>query len=147
MTGFDQVSYIESISSELFNEFNTSVRCDSCTFEQFINSFYFGQAAALLSSTIGPLFELLNLTLPEPGIELDAALVPNPFFGVLPGTFPDSNQKFLRLVDGGEDGEVTPFQPLLVKARNIDTIFAIDAVRTTPVSMVLGRTHCCILAC
>lgn len=31
------------------------------------------------------------------------------------------------MVDGGEDGEVVPFQPLLVKARGVDVIFAIDA--------------------
>jgi lysophospholipase len=31
-------------------------------------------------------------------------------------------------VDGGEDGEVIPLQPLLVKARGVDVIFAIDAV-------------------
>jgi lysophospholipase len=31
-------------------------------------------------------------------------------------------------VDGGEDGEVISLQPLLVKARGVDVIFAIDAV-------------------
>ncbi|KAG1861740.1 hypothetical protein DFJ58DRAFT_725585 [Suillus subalutaceus] len=31
------------------------------------------------------------------------------------------------MVDGGEDGEVIPLQPLLVKARGVDVIFAIDA--------------------
>ena len=34
---------------------------------------------------------------------------------------------YLRLVDGGEDGEVIPIQPLLVHARGVDTIIAIDA--------------------
>ena len=54
--------------------------------------------------------------------------MPNPFFGVLSKTFVDSDQKILNLVDGGENGEVTPFQPLLVKARGVDTIISIDAV-------------------
>jgi lysophospholipase len=36
------------------------------------------------------------------------------------------------MVDGGEDGEVIPLQPLLVKARGIDVIFAIDAVSSCP---------------
>ena len=31
------------------------------------------------------------------------------------------------MADGGEAGEVVPLQPLLVKARNVDVIFAIDA--------------------
>ncbi len=55
-------------------------------------------------------------------------MIPNPFFGVANNTFPQSNQTFLRLVDGGEDGEVIPLQPLLVKAREIDVILAIDGV-------------------
>ena len=31
-------------------------------------------------------------------------------------------------MDGGSDGEVLPLQPLLVRAREVDTILAIDAV-------------------
>lgn len=53
-------------------------------------------------------------------------MYPNPFFGVANGTFIDTNEEFIGLVDGGEDGEIIPLQPLLVKARNVDVIFAID---------------------
>lgn len=35
----------------------------------------------------------------------------------------------LILVDGGEDGETIPIQPLLVKARGVDVIVVVDAVR------------------
>jgi len=66
--------------------------------------------------------------LPEPKVEYDVASWPNPFYGVAPATFIDSAQTNLNLVDGGEDGEVIPLQPLLVKARGVDVIFAIDAV-------------------
>ena len=75
-----------------------------------------------------PIITALEAVFPQPGIRLDAAELPNPFFGVSNATFPDSNQELLALVDGGEDGETTPFQPLLVKARGVDTIIAIDAV-------------------
>ncbi|KAI0792492.1 lysophospholipase [Abortiporus biennis] len=119
VTGFDQTSFVAGVSSMIFNEFNTS-------------------QIGLLNSTAGPLFEILNLTIPQPGIELDAGLVPNPFFGIANTTFVDSNEKFLRLVDGGEDGETTPFQPLLVKARNVDTIFAIDAPADLPDAFAAG---------
>ena len=57
-------------------------------------------------------------------------MIPNPFRGVSNSTFPDSDQAFLTLVDGGENGENIPFQPLLVDARSVDTIIAIDAVGT-----------------
>ena len=82
---------------------------------------------------------------PETNIELDAGAVPNPFFGVAPSTFIDSNQTLLALVDAGSDGEVSPIQPMLVKARGIDTIFVIDAVRSlftpTPYVSVLLTTY------
>lgn len=71
-------------------------------------------------------------------IRLDSAVIPNPFFGVSSATFPDSDQRVLTLVDGGEDGETTPFQPLLVKARGVDTIIAIDAVRSSSSSVRHG---------
>jgi lysophospholipase len=43
-------------------------------------------------------------------------------------TFIDSSQTVLNLLDGGEDGQILPLQPLLVKAREVDVIISIDAV-------------------
>lgn len=83
-----------------------------------------------MNSTVGPLLTALNATFPQTGVQLVTALYPNPFRGVANQTFLDSNQQILNLVDGGEDGEVVPIQPLLVKARGVDVIFAIDAVST-----------------
>ena len=97
-----------------------------------------------MEGPIETLLGLLNKTLPQPDtIELDAAAYPNPFQGVNPDTFPDTNQTFLTLVDGGEDGENVPFVPLTVGAREIDVIFAIDATSdsnafATGSSMVVG---------
>ncbi|KII94539.1 hypothetical protein PLICRDRAFT_33337 [Plicaturopsis crispa FD-325 SS-3] len=108
VTGYDQTSFVAGTSSELFNGFNVS-------------------ATAFLNSTVGPIVAALEAAIPQSGVELDVARYPNPFFGVANGTFPDSGQEFLALVDGGEDGEVIPIQPLLVKARGVDVIFAIDA--------------------
>jgi lysophospholipase len=71
----------------------------------------------------------MNATLPQPGVELDVCRYPNPFYGVAKNTFIDSSQTVLHMVDGGENGEVIPLQPMLVKARKLDVIFAIDAVR------------------
>ncbi|KAI0759250.1 lysophospholipase [Trametes elegans] len=106
---FDQLSLIQGISSSLFNVLNTS-------------------DTALLHSTVGPIIRKLRGRLPaQDGVRLDAAQVPNPFAGVGEGTFPDAASALLTLVDGGEDGEVVPLQPLLVRARGVDTIIAIDA--------------------
>ncbi|KAF8432987.1 lysophospholipase catalytic domain-containing protein [Boletus edulis BED1] len=102
VTNYDQSSLVAGSSSELFNTFN-------------------------LTSTLGDALTLLNSLLPDSGIEHDVASWPNPFYGIAPETFLSSNQMVLKLVDGGEDGENIPVQPLLVKARGLDTILAIDA--------------------
>ncbi|KAF5389822.1 hypothetical protein D9757_003672 [Collybiopsis confluens] len=52
---------------------------------------------------------------------------PNPFQGIAPSTFVDSSSSELNLIDGGTNGENVPFNPLLVKAREIDVIVAVDA--------------------
>lgn len=126
VTGYDQAAFVTGTSSELFNQFNTSVGFSDLSPAVSTNCLH--QAAALDNSTIGPVIEFLNQSVPQPGIELDVTLYPNPFFGVNNGTFSDSGKQFLSLVDGGEDGQVIPIQPLLVKAREVDVIIAIDAV-------------------
>ncbi|KZS95656.1 lysophospholipase [Sistotremastrum niveocremeum HHB9708] len=111
VTGFDRASYVEGASSDLFNEFNATL-------------------TALLDSSIGPLITIINSTFgphqPLP-ISLDAAAVPNPFKGVNSGSFGASPQDFLTLVDGGEDGQVIPIQPLLIPERGLDIVIAVDA--------------------
>ncbi|KAJ3533636.1 hypothetical protein NM688_g7256 [Phlebia brevispora] len=111
-TGFDQLAYIAGASSNIFNTFNIS-------------------ESVLEASPIGPLVAALNEAFPGQEVELDAAAVPNPFLGLERGTFLDSNQTMLTLVDGGSDGEISPLQPMLVKARGIDVIFVIDAPADT----------------
>ncbi|KAG6373885.1 lysophospholipase [Boletus reticuloceps] len=110
ITNYDQAALVAGSSSELFNEVN------------FTSS---------LPSVFQDAISLINELLPEPGIELDVASWPNPFYGVAPGTFLSSSQTDLRIVDGGEDGENIPLQILLVKARGLDTILAIDASSNT----------------
>ncbi|KIM35894.1 hypothetical protein M413DRAFT_32127 [Hebeloma cylindrosporum] len=107
VTGFDQASLIEATSSGLFEQFNTS-------------------ASALASSPIGAVFTPFNQTFFQPNVELISAQYPNPFKGVAGQSFIDTNEDLLSLVDGGHDGENIPIQPLLVKARGVDTIFVID---------------------
>ncbi|EGO02345.1 hypothetical protein SERLA73DRAFT_104762 [Serpula lacrymans var. lacrymans S7.3] len=106
VTGYDQSSFVAGSSSELFNEYNLT---------------------NILNATLGSVISVFESLLPQEGVELDVASWPNAFYGVSPDTFIDSNQKNLNLVDGGEDGEVIPIQPLLVKTRDVDVIVAIDA--------------------
>ncbi|KAH9851840.1 lysophospholipase [Lenzites betulinus] len=112
MQGYDQLSFVQGVSASLFNSQNTS-------------------AADLANSLAGPVIELVEEFFPQTGVRVDSALLPNPFIGQSPSTYLDTNSQILTLVDGGEDGEVTPLQPLLVRARGLDTIIAIDAPANT----------------
>ena len=96
------------------------------------------QSSDVTASAIEPILAALEAYFPEDGLRLDTAALPNPVFGVASETFPDADKTILQLVDGGMDGEVTPYQPLLVKARGVDTIFAIDAVADDSENWALG---------
>jgi lysophospholipase len=83
----------------------------------------------ILAASTANFSALVNATYPQsPRLRLDTSNYPNPFRGVAPATFSDAGETILSLVDGGEDGQVTPLQPMLVEGRAIDVIVAIDAV-------------------
>ncbi|KAJ6484319.1 lysophospholipase [Mycena vulgaris] len=116
VTGFDEAMFISGTSSNLFNKHNITL----------------AQSTANLSI-------LVNETYPQsPALRLDTSNYPNPFHGVAPETFADSGETILALVDGGEDAQVTPLQPMLVEDRNIDVIVAIDALSENPDNFALG---------
>ncbi|TFK53593.1 lysophospholipase [Heliocybe sulcata] len=104
VTGFDQLGFVQATSSNIFSSYNTTN----------------------LTSILNLLDPSLDLNELEPGIELDASVYPNPFYGLARDTYIDSNQTYLSLVDGGFDNESIPFQPLLVKARGVEVILAVD---------------------
>ncbi|KAF7291014.1 Lysophospholipase [Mycena chlorophos] len=107
-TGFDEAMFLSGASSNLFNEANIT--------------------AATLAEATSDFSTIVNQTYPQsPNLRLDTSNFPNPFFGVAPATFADSGETILAMCDGGSDGQVTPYQPMLVKDRNIDVIIGIDA--------------------
>ncbi|EGG02357.1 uncharacterized protein MELLADRAFT_110259 [Melampsora larici-populina 98AG31] len=110
--GFDQASYLSAISSDIFPNLNTS------------EAFFFGQ------SSIHTIISLINTTFEssQPGISIDTASVPNPFLELGSDTYLDKASTELRLLDGGLDGAVTPYLPLLIPARKVDIIIGIDSI-------------------
>ncbi|KAJ7118432.1 lysophospholipase [Mycena crocata] len=107
-TGFDEAMFLSGTSSNLWNEANVT--------------------AEILAANTANFSVLVNTTYPQsPNIRLDTSNYPNAFHGVAPETFADSGETVLALVDGGEDGQVTPLQPMLVKDRKIDILIAIDS--------------------
>lgn len=112
------------MSSNAYNVYNTSVSSQRTGAPVGDANLAYKAAAAVMELVV----EAFSQLIPESKVELDVAIVPNPFHGVAPSTYIDSNETLLQLVDGGEDGETVPFMPLLVKARNVEVIFAIDVV-------------------
>lgn len=102
VNNFDQISYVQAVSSNVFNAVTTDV------FNILIK-----------------IFQFLN---PNAGTGSLSAHIPNAFKGVLPGTYIDTKEDVLALTDGGADGQEIPFQPLLVTARGVDVIIALDMV-------------------
>ncbi|KIJ62090.1 hypothetical protein HYDPIDRAFT_30641 [Hydnomerulius pinastri MD-312] len=97
------------------------------------NTFYNTSQSALEASFVYPITTALNATLPQPNIVLDSAVFPNPFQGAaMEGQFIDAKETIIMMSDGGSNGEAVPIQPLLVKARGLDTIFAIDSNQDWP---------------
>ena len=54
----------------------------------------------------------------------------SPFLGLSPSNVESLNPE-LELIDGGTNGENIPLNPLLVNARALDTIVAVDASADT----------------
>lgn len=132
VNGYDQTSFVQAISSNVFNAAETDVVDKLVTVLQALDS--------------------------NPGTGILAAQVPNPFKNISPGSFPDSKSDILSLGDGGEDGQEVPFQPLLVKARGVDVIIALDMVScqshaceglpltSVPNSRPMDQTECPVVA-
>lgn len=124
IAGFDNTGFITGTSADIFNLVSSSPQ---------------GAMFNGIISTFTHKF-LPNAT----GNDTDIGIyAPNPFKGA------DTMQKqyssalaesdSLFLVDGGEDGEVIPFAPLLQKDRDLDVIFALDITDDTDANWPNGN--------
>ncbi|KAF3143468.1 Lysophospholipase 1 [Orbilia oligospora] len=112
--GFDNAGFVMGTSSSLFN--------------QFLLNFE-GVASAIPSIFRGLIEGILNsLSQDENDI---ADWTPNPFYRWNPQTNPSAESKRLTLVDGGEDLQNLPLQPLIQPEREVDVVFAVDSSADT----------------
>jgi lysophospholipase len=94
-------------SSSLFNQFLLNINSSG------LDAILLDVAQAVLTDLSQDEFDIADYT-------------PNPFFGVNPNSNPSARTRNLTLVDGGEDLQNIPFQPLIQPARNVDVVFAFD---------------------
>ena len=114
--GFDQLSFIMGSSATLFN------------------------AVTGVPAKYNEVFKKMIQKIADTALDRSfTARYPNPFRGVNgPISFDRSNSDELVIVDGGENGENIPFNPLLAPARQVDVILAADASGDSKSSSVIG---------
>ena len=111
VAGFDNAGYIMGTSSSLFN--GGLWKIDNATNVP-------GWIKPIVQALLNKLDTLNDDT---------ADYSPNPFFGWNSETNANANtaSELLTMVDGGEDGENLPMEPVIRTSRAIDTIFASDS--------------------
>lgn len=119
---FDQMSFIMGTSASLFNSIVSGV-VEGVTKAQ----------VEIIKTLAGRLTEGHTVR------DKLTARYPNPFKGVNgPAGYDDSEAEVLNLVDGGENGENIPLNPLLAPARGLDVIIAADGSADTSSEDALG---------
>ncbi|KAF7353799.1 Lysophospholipase [Mycena venus] len=111
VVGFDQLAFVLGSTGDVFPSVNASAAFTPN--DPLVLEFQASTAA----------FQQL-VPRNQPNIRLDSALIPNAFAGR--HGFTEKDEAFLSLADGGIDGANLPLQPLLVKARGIQAIIALD---------------------
>ncbi|EPS45389.1 hypothetical protein H072_597 [Dactylellina haptotyla CBS 200.50] len=112
--GFDNAGFVMGTSSSLFNQFILNL--DSIVSE--IPKVFVSLVEGILQSFSGDENDIADWT-------------PNPFFGWNNDSNPGAQSKRLTLVDGGEDLQNLPLQPLIQPEREVDVIFAVDSSADT----------------
>lgn len=111
-SGFDNLGFIMGTSSSLFNQVFLSL--GSLSLPDFLTN--------AITGVLGRIGEANNDI---------ADYTPNPFYGFHNDTNPSSNNSRLTLVDGGEDLQNIPLNPVIQPVRNVDVIFAVDSSADT----------------
>ncbi|KAJ2900620.1 hypothetical protein MKZ38_002319 [Zalerion maritima] len=114
IAGYDNAGYVMGTSSSLFNTAFLTIQDED-------------DEPGFLESSISDMLESWGT---DNG---DIATWPNPFYEYNPaGTESNNNDsEILTLVDGGEDLQNIPLHPLLMEARAVDVIIAIDSSADT----------------
>jgi lysophospholipase len=112
VAGFDNLGFVMGTSSSLFNQIFLSL--GSLGLPDFLQN--------TIAGILGGIGEDNNDI---------ADYTPNPFFGFHNDSNPSATHPRLTLVDGGEDLQNIPLNPVIQPMRNVDVVFAIDSSADT----------------
>ncbi|OJJ38784.1 hypothetical protein ASPWEDRAFT_48929 [Aspergillus wentii DTO 134E9] len=121
--GFDNAGFITGTSSDTWNEGGNDI---AQTLRALIHQYPANSSVAKEVNTYLNDFRSAvsssNSTTNGP-----AAYDPNPFYQYNKATSPFAQDTRLTVVDGGENSENIPLNPLIQRKRNVDIIFAVDS--------------------
>ncbi|CAL5873637.1 uncharacterized protein PFLUO_LOCUS7919 [Penicillium psychrofluorescens] len=110
--GYDNAGFIIGSSSTLFNDVITELNT--------------GSLPAFVTDVLTDVFQSV-----DKADEDIAVYEPSPFYGYNNATSPYAQQTEMDVVDGGEDLQNIPLQPLIQPDRHVDVIFAVDSSADT----------------
>ncbi|CAA9956522.1 hypothetical protein CFE70_000125 [Pyrenophora teres f. teres 0-1] len=116
VAGFDNLGFIMGTSSSLFNQIFLQLN-----------------AVQNIPDKLKTFVSNILVKLGKNGDDI-ADYSPNPFFQFHNDTNPSAKNERLTLVDGGEDGQNIPLNPVIQPVRHVDVIFAVDSSADTVVS-------------
>jgi lysophospholipase len=121
VAGFDNAGFVVGTSSSLFNQAFLQIQ-DYSDAPNFL--------LQAINNTLARIGEKNN----------DVSLWPNPFYQYNIGSNQNSNYTTLTLVDGGEDLQNLPLNPLTSSLRQVDVILAVDSSADTPTAWPNGTS-------
>ncbi|KAF1938816.1 hypothetical protein EJ02DRAFT_383050 [Clathrospora elynae] len=116
VAGFDNLGFVMGTSSSLFNQI-------------FLSLSSFKNIPSILLNAISGV--LADIGKDKNDI---ADYTPNPFLGYNNATNPSADNRRLTLVDGGEDLQNIPLNPVIQPMRQVDVVFAVDSSADTVVA-------------
>ncbi|KAH8703405.1 lysophospholipase phospholipase [Talaromyces proteolyticus] len=136
--GFDNAGFITGTSSDIWNSGGIDL---AATLRQAIsqtptNTSEGAQTVELLSYAVKQYLSAVSST--NSTVNGPAAYQPNPFYQYNQDSFAQDTR--LTVVDGGENNEDIPLNPLIQRKRNVDVIFAVDSGQDTAETWPNGTT-------
>ncbi|BGP04518.1 hypothetical protein JCM10049v2_000320 [Rhodotorula toruloides] len=125
VNGFENAGFMIGTSASLFNAVQDSF------------------SGAAFGSIVSRLLQKITDLNPPAGSVPLVANYPNSFGNFTPEggyTFESSGNEILQITDGGEDGSNVPLYPLLIKARAVDAVFAVDGSADTSETYANGTS-------
>jgi lysophospholipase len=121
--GFDNAGFITGTSSDTWNENRTDIAAIIRTqiLPQLLSN---SSEAELFSYVLKDYLSAVSST--NSTVNGPAAYDPSPFYKYNKDSSPFAQDTRLTVVDGGENRENVPFNPLIQRKRNVDVIFAVD---------------------